>query len=82
MTLFQFLCIVGQKKSTIFVHTTNIQKKNLSSWKLALAIISSSNNIRTNVRNVVKICIQAIWEVKFTISLKDLGIYIEKIKVM
>ena len=46
-----------------------------------LAIIPTSNNSQTNVRNGVKICFQAIWEVIFTIPLKNLGVYIEKIKV-
>ena len=44
-------------------------------------MISTSNNSQTNVRKVVKICFQVIWEVNFTISLKNLGVYIEKIKV-
>ena len=41
----------------------------------------SHYNLKTNVRNVVKICFQAIWEVNFTTSLKNVGAYIEKIKV-
>ena len=49
--------------------------------KISPAIIPTPNNCQTNVRNVVKICFQAIWEVKFTISLSCLGVYIEKIKV-
>ena len=40
-----------------------------------------SNNSQTNVRNVAKICFQAICEVNFTMALKNLGVYIEKIKV-
>ena len=40
-----------------------------------------SNNSKTNVRKVEKICFQAIWEFNFKISLKYLVVYIEKIKV-
>ena len=40
-----------------------------------------SNNSETNVRNIMKICFQAICEVNFTISLSNLWVYIEKIKV-
>ena len=45
------------------------------------AILLKPNNSQTNVRNVVKICFQAICEVNFTILLKNLEAYIEKIKV-
>ena len=48
---------------------------------LALAIIPTSNGSQTNVRNVANICFLVICEVNFTISLKDLVVYIEKIKV-
>ena len=65
-----------------FIHTTFIWDKKVSSQNFALAIIPMSNNSQTNDRNVVKICFQAICEVNFTISLKKLGIYIEKIKVI
>ena len=34
-----------------------------------------------NVRNVVKICFQAVLKGNLTISLKKLGVYVEKIKV-
>ena len=55
------------------------KRKNFSlKKKLALITISTSNNFQTNVRNVEKICIQTILEVNFTISLSDLGVYIEK----
>ena len=37
-----------------------------------------SNSSQTNFRNVVKICIEAIWAMKFTISLSNLGFYIKK----
>ena len=40
-----------------------------------------SNNSQTNARNGVKICIQEISVMKFTISLSNLGGCIEKIKV-
>ena len=40
-----------------------------------------SNNSQTDVRNVVKICFQAICEVNFMIPLKNFGFYIEKTKV-
>ena len=45
-----------------FIHTTNIWKKKFSSQNLALAIIPTSNNSQTNVRNVLKICFQAMNE--------------------
>ena len=64
-----------------FIHTTNIKEKKLSSYILGLAIIPTCNNSQTNVRNVVKACFLALWEVNFTISLKKIGVYIEKIKV-
>ena len=41
-----------------------------------------SNNSQTNVRNVVKICFWAICEVNFKISLKSLGVYIKKLKLI
>ena len=48
------------EESAQFIHTTNIQEKKLFSQKLALVIIPTSNNSQTNVRNVMKICIQVI----------------------
>ena len=47
--------------------------------KLVLFAILMSKNSQNDVRNVVKICIQAIWVLNFMISLSKLGIYIEKI---
>ena len=64
-----------------FIHTTKIEEKFFSSYNLAIDIIPASNNSQTNDKNVVKICFCAICEVKFTISLKNLGVYFEKIKV-
>ena len=64
-----------------FIHTTKIEEKNFSSQNLALAIIPASNNSQTKYRNVVKIYFYSICEVNFTISLKNVGVYIEKIKV-
>ena len=64
-----------------FIHTTFIQEKKVSFQNIALAIIPMPNNSQTNDRNVVKICFQAICEVNFTISLKHLGVYIEKNKI-
>ena len=65
------------KRKVFLLKISSIEKINI----LALAIIPTSNNSQTNVRNVVKICFQVIWEVNFTISLKTLWVYIEKIKV-
>ena len=48
------------EESINFMHTTKVYEKKLSCQTLALVIISTSNNAETNVRNVVKICIQAI----------------------
>ena len=64
-----------------FIHTTNISEKYFSSLNIALAVIPTSNNSQTNVRNVVKICFQAIGESNFTILTKNSGVYFEKIKV-
>ena len=69
------------EESVQFIHTTNIQEKKLFSQKLALVIIPTSNNSQTNVRNVVKIRFYAISELSSPISLKNLRVYIEKIKV-
>ena len=69
------------EETIYFIHTTKIYEKKLFSYILALAIIPTSNNFQTNLRNVLKICFQAICEVNFTISLKNLGVYVEKIKV-
>ena len=44
-------------------------------------MFSTSNKSQTNASNVVKMFIQAIWAVNFTISLKNSAFYIEKIKV-
>ena len=59
------------------IQASNISEEKLSCLKLALAINSTSNNSQTTVRNV-KISFQAYWEVNFTISLKNLGVYFEK----
>ena len=56
-----------------FIRTTNILEERFSCWKLALAITPASNNSQTNVRKGEKICFQAIWDLNFTISLKNLG---------
>ena len=55
--------------------------KNLSFYTLALVIIPTSNNSQINVRNGMKICFLVTGEVNFTILLKNLGVYTEKIKV-
>ena len=64
-----------KEENVNFIHTTNSLEENFSPLKLALAIIPTSNNSQTNVRNIVKIC-----EMNFTISLKNFGGYIENIK--
>ena len=64
-----------------FIHTTKIEEKFFSSQNFALAIIPASNNSQTNDRNVVKICFQAICEVNFKISLKNLGFILKKLKL-
>ena len=48
----------------IFIHTTKIYEKEFSSYILSLAIIPTSNNSQINFRNVVKICFQAISDVR------------------
>ena len=62
--------------NTFFIHITNIQGKNF--LNLSSVIFLTPNNSQTNVRNVMKICIQVIWEVNITISQSNLGVYIEK----
>ena len=39
-----------------------------------------SNKSQSDVKNAAKICFQAICEVNFTISLKNFGVYIKKMK--
>ena len=43
-----------------FIYTTNIYEEKLYCEKFALAIISTFNNFKINVRNVTKIGLQAI----------------------
>ena len=47
----------------------------------AIVIIPTSNNSQNNVRKVVKICIQAISAVNFTILFEILGFTMEKLKL-
>ena len=49
--------------------------------RISHSICPTPNNSQKRVINVVKIYFQAIREVTFTISLKNLGVYVEKIKV-
>ena len=56
------------------------KKKNFSLNFFALVIILTSNNSQSNVRNKLKICIQAIWEMNCAISWLNLRVYIEKIR--
>ena len=49
-------------------------------WLFQDLLIIKSNNSQIKVRDV-KICIQAIWAANITISLSNLRVYIEKIKV-
>ena len=69
------------KKKVLISSTPLILEKKLLLKILALVVLPRSNNFQNNVRKIVKICIQAIWEKNFTISLSNLGAYIEKIKV-
>ena len=57
-----------------FIHTTKIWLKKLSSWILALAIIPTFNNFQIKVRNDMKICFQAIWELNFDLFSPEEGL--------
>ena len=65
--------MVWMKKLLISFTPLIFRRKNISFVKLTLARISTSNNSQTNVRNVVKICLEAVSEVNFMISLKNVG---------
>ena len=69
------------KKMLISSTPLIFKRRKNSCYKLALTITPASNNSRTNVRNVVKICFQAIREMKFTIPLKNFEVCIVKIKI-
>ena len=64
--------ILSTYTALIFKRKTFLLKNRIS------YITPTSNNSQTNVRNVVKICIQAIRAMNFTISLPNLLVYIEK----
>ena len=64
---------------SIVHHKLALNNDNIESSRvLALAIVHTSNNSQTNIKNVVKICFQAILELNFTIPLKHLRVSIEK----